>query len=65
LNEEQFAFPLLICNQILSCFSPSTIIQIWWYLFLNFSKINIIHIWHFLYVILFLGCCLYTLYCSL
>jgi hypothetical protein len=28
LNEEQFAFPLLICNQILSCFSPSTIIQI-------------------------------------
>jgi hypothetical protein len=28
-NEEQFAFPLLICNQIfVSRFSPSTVIQI-------------------------------------
>jgi hypothetical protein len=34
-------FPFNLQSNFVSRFSPSTVIQIWWYLFLNFSKINI------------------------
>jgi hypothetical protein len=58
--------PFNLQTNFVSRFSPSTIIQIWWYLFLNFLKINIYSFMTFFpYVIPFLGCCLYTLYCSL
>jgi hypothetical protein len=33
--------PFNLQSNFLSRFSPSTVIQIWWYLFLNFSKINV------------------------
>jgi hypothetical protein len=33
--------PFNLQSNFVSRFSPSTVIQIWWYLFLNFSKINV------------------------
>jgi hypothetical protein len=53
-------------SNFVSCISPSTAIEIWWYLFLNLSINQYLFIYDFFsYVIPFLGCCLYSLYWSL
>jgi hypothetical protein len=58
--------PFNLQSDFVSRFSLSIVIQIWCYLFLIFSKIKIYSFMTFFsYVIPFLGCYLYTLYCSL
>jgi hypothetical protein len=39
--------PFNLQSNFVSRISPSTVIQIWWYLFLNVSKSTYIHLWHF------------------
>jgi hypothetical protein len=39
--------PFNLQSNFVSCISPSTVIQILWYLFLNFQKSTSIHLWHF------------------
>jgi hypothetical protein len=65
-NEEQFAFPLLICNQILyHVFSVNRNPNLMIFVSEFFKNQHLFIYDNFSYVIPFLGCCLYTLYCSL